>query len=1181
MTPLKYKFLFPLLVLIFAAVFSVGAMTFRETSRELERVVLSDMKTSASLLQNMAESWVSDRHLDISTLASNEVFIKSIGDTFISKASRKVANSRFDEMAENSTFYNRLLLVSGEGKILAASRYNENEALPQTYREFLNSASAEITEPQQVFQKSFRPDGKFRHILIGRLFKKDLSGQGIYPVDGYIIAEVNIPGLVKSIFDPITFGRTGHATLYDDQGINIGQHPERSLYELITSGSQKVATDQIYTVHSGGSDEVMVLKNLESLPWTIALRIRKDEITEPAYRLTYQILVIGLVVTFLATMMTMGFISWILNPIQSLAATAKAVTKEKDYTLRAVKYSNDELGVLVDSFNSMLAEIETYSENLKRAKEEADNANMMKSQFLATMSHEIRTPMNGIFGMTELLLSTHLTEKQKSYAQTVIRSADSLLGILNDILDFSKIEAGKMELDFAPFDLMAVIDDTAEIMAIQAREKAIELIVRYKPGTPQYYIGDSGRIRLILSNLVNNAVKFTEKGYVLIEVEEDRDRILDNDDRKKIRISIKDTGIGITPENQNLIFEKFAQADSSTTRKYGGTGLGLAICKQLSIMMGGDVSVKSEIGRGSEFSFTVMMQEDEKAIAKEDPSVERLKGVNVLIVDDIEVNCELLSDIFRSYGMKSTVCMDSEKAADVMREAARAGAPFHIAVVDYLMPKINGEDLGHIIKQDKEIADTALIMLTSASGVAGYSRRFHEAGYSSFLKKPLRHKELMDTLAHVWKRYAAGDRTSLIYFAGMDEPDKVKNSENIKFHNAKILLAEDNRTNQSFGIEILQSANCTVEIAVNGVEAIRQASNSKFDLIFMDCEMPEMNGYEATQQLTKLMDSGAIKAAPIIALTAHAQSDERQRCLAVGMSDYLSKPIRKAEMLAMIQKWAPDKVDGESLLENRFDGYRVLIVEDNRTNRMMAEKIMHGMGFAVNLAENGAEAVEIVKKITFDLVIMDIQMPVMDGMEATRQIRGLIEQGRIDNMPIIALTANAMEKDREECLAAGMSDYMAKPVKKAAFYNTISKWLEPRNLDKNGYFIGIDPGVHPILDQEILKVFRRKHKKKFFKEAEEYLYQTRLTINAIQEAWKEIKTEEMAKNAHGLLESSKEVGAIQMACLVQLLLDELKKYNDGNNKEFGRINRCVTDSLDKAFKNIAPQLDAAIQLTKQ
>jgi len=689
------------------------------------------------------------------------------------------------------------------------------------------------------------------------------------------------------------------------------------------------------------------------------------------------------------------------------------------------------------------ADMNMYLNQLEIAKMDADRANIMKSQFLATMSHEIRTPMNGVIGMTELLLETELNQRQKNYAKTVMNSAESLLVIINDILDFSKIEAGKMELEPVSFDLMQVVDEVADLMMPRVKEKTVELITRFAPGTPQYLIGDPVRIRQIITNLISNAVKFTEKGYVLVMVEGVEDEQVP-EGHKQIKISIKDTGIGISEEAQAKLFEKFSQADASTTRKYGGTGLGLAICKELTQMMGGDVHIESAPGKGTTFWLMLTLPEDTQAESYDEiEDVEGLKDIRVLIVDDMAVNREILKERLEALGMVCDMCGDGNQALEKLRTALKDN-PYQMAVLDYHMPGMNGDELARTIKGDPAISNTVLTLLSSMSS-RGHIKSFREAGFSAFLTKPVRGHDLEKMLALVWKEYKGGN-TQLILTSDQLPGAEREGFESYRFSDVHILVAEDNRTNQSFAIQILEDAGCTVTLAENGREAVEKTQESPPDLIFMDCEMPEIDGYEAAQIISEMKSDGLLADMPIVALTANTTNDDKGRSLAAGMCDLLSKPMRKKDMLGMVRKHLPDKAEGRDKAGMyRFDGCRVLLVEDNRTNRILAEELLEEMGFSFDTAENGQIACEKVREKSYDILLMDMQMPVMDGYDATKAIRALIADGVLQDMPIIALTANAMKGDREKCIEAGTNDYITKPVKKADLNSTIAKWLEPRS----------------------------------------------------------------------------------------------------------------------------------------
>ena len=692
------------------------------------------------------------------------------------------------------------------------------------------------------------------------------------------------------------------------------------------------------------------------------------------------------------------------------------------------------------------------------------------------------------------------------------------------------------------------------------------MIVRFVPDTPQYLIGDSGRIRQMIVNLVSNAIKFTEKGYVLIIVEEDKEAKL-RDGRLKIKISVQDTGIGIPKDKQQVIFDKFSQADSSTTRQFGGTGLGLAICRELSQMMDGEIGVDSDVGEGSTFWFTIALEKDSSEKKREIIPADNLDSLRVLIVDDVDVNCVLLEERLSGFGMRPDICNDSIEALKKMSEAVKQGDPYNIALIDYIMPGMNGEELAKEIKANEELNRTALIMLTAASGKADF-RRYSASGFSAFLTKPVYTEELLETLSLVWQEYNSGNTNAMITGDNSMANDNDNGMDVIQFRDTRILLAEDNKTNQGFAIEILEGANCNVDVAEDGKMAVDMVSGKPYDLIFMDCEMPEMNGFDASLIISKMKKDRVIEEIPIVALTANAMKGDKEKCLGAGMDDYLSKPMRKAEMLGMLRKFIPNKIDksATNMMEVRFDGYHILLVEDNRINRMMAEEMLDEIGFDIDMAVNGKESVNAVKNIKYDLILMDMQMPVMDGLEATRIIKKMASDGDIGNVPIIALTANAMEGDRNRCLEAGMDDYLSKPVKKADLNIVIAKWLEPNTeeeKDGNKEF--------PVLDEDFLYHYRDIMGKKFITGVEEFLKNTQEIINNIIEACNKGDVKTIKILAHSLKSSSAMLGAMELSRLAEILETDVHDMVENRGRAHPQnINADIAIDMDKALKRAAP-----------
>jgi signal transduction histidine kinase/CheY-like chemotaxis protein len=579
-----------------------------------------------------------------------------------------------------------------------------------------------------------------------------------------------------------------------------------------------------------------------------------------------------------------------------------------------------------------LQQMRSLVRSSRKAQIKAEEANRLKDSFLATMSHEIRTPMNGILGMAELILGSKPGSQAEGYARTLINSSESLLRIIDDILDFSKIEAGKMEIDPQPVNMLDLVDDVAALHALSAREKAIELVVHYLPGTEQFVHADSLRIRQILGNLCSNAIKFTKQGFIVIKVEEDRKSDLP-DDKVALTFSVADTGIGLSEEEQERIFDRFTQADGSTTRKYGGTGLGLSICKSLVEMMGGKLLVESAKGEGTTFHFTIEVTRNKSGINTV-AKTNTLKDVRVLIVDDLPLICDIVTEQLSVGQARCDKALSGEVALQMMREACKQNDPYQICIVDYLMPDMNGEMLGHTIKDDPELKNTCLIML-SAAGALFTDDIFAEKGFSAYFDKPIRGKVLLSSASTVWEKYQAGYTDTLIYVdtrnLGVDEHGEC----DIKLPHVRILITEDDLINQLYIKEVLEDMQCTYQIASNGKEAISWLQKEKFDLVLMDCMMPVMDGFEATKNICRMKDKHELpKTMPVIALTANAMKGDAQKCFEAGMDDYLSKPVRKAELATIIHKWTiQNSTEGKDTSDHKPEIENVVIPNDNVITR--------------------------------------------------------------------------------------------------------------------------------------------------------------------------------------------------------------------------------------------------------
>lgn len=659
---------------------------------------------------------------------------------------------------------------------------------------------------------------------------------------------------------------------------------------------QKLSTDELITA--------TVLWEGEHLG-QLELDVTLQPLRIQFYSQVLWVLLIAVIALLVCGLLTWALIASVLRPLGNLSELAQTIGREGQYQARAPESrARDEVSLLTRRFNAMLDRIETQDAELRlnqelleqrvlartielqTAREQAEAANKAKSEFLAVMSHEIRTPLNGIMGMTGLLLDTELDSKQKRFARVARRSSEELLLIINDILDFSKIEAGKLELEYRPFQLNLLVEDIAERYAPIAQGKNLELLCK-TPLPPLSVVGDSVRLGQIITNLLSNAIKFTEAGEVQVNIE----LLAEQDGKVQLEIGIRDTGIGINAEQQARLFQSFTQADSSMARKYGGTGLGLTISQRLTQMMGGEIHLHSEPGQGSYFHFQLSLQK-----VNDPGDYQLVKGfgqLHTLVVDDNPTNGEILDYWLRSWGMTPVIARSGREALTLLQQQAAAGTPFELMLTDWCMPEMDGGQLLDAVAADARFNNLAIIVLSSA----GLAARSEVAARAPQLLKPVRQSELHNLIAQV----IAGDLTRKFHAA-----DSTNGEAKVPQLEGRVLLAEDNLVNQEVASVMLQRLGLSLVIANNGQEAVGLLQQDVFDLVLMDCQMPIMDGFEATASIRQREAEFGLPAIPIIALTANAISGDREDCLARGMDDYLSKPFSPDQLYGVLARWLPE-----------------------------------------------------------------------------------------------------------------------------------------------------------------------------------------------------------------------------------------------------------------------------------
>ncbi|WP_053084507.1 hybrid sensor histidine kinase/response regulator [Catenovulum maritimum] len=942
-TSIKHTLILWFLILSIAPLILVSWLNFQSASQDLVKAASSQLENTSRLSIQFIKNWFDYRFMDLEAQAESETntrflielkqmleqentsppdFVESYSWT---KLTHKLGsdlvkyNYNYDYVYDlfliddNGNILFTVVKESDLGQSLLSSPELATSGLSQAYRYSLTTGKPAFSGIERYAPSN----GELAGFITAPIINDNAEIIGVFAI------QLRLDRIFNLLINHRENNNQINYYLINEQGLlytpintnNWNQvlssqvlTPPIRQWQTALQSNQILNHENIRTNTYIGPDSTPVIGTLHPIKianqnWALISEVNEDIALAPAKNLAYLGILLLFITSLLVVIVAIYRAKNITQPLSKLAkASMRVASGETNQQVEIIE--NNEIGKLAYAFNHMLTVRKQHEEELVLAKDKAEIAAQAKGDFLATMSHEIRTPMNGILGMLSLLLHDNLNEKQKHYAKLAKASGESLLTIINDILDFSKVDAGKLELENLDFNLRREIGDFSELMSFKAQEQGLELILDLTHIEQSMVKGDPGRLKQILTNLVGNALKFTEKGEIVIRASTKAI----NDSELSFHCSIQDTGIGINPDKTSSLFDSFTQVDASTTRKYGGTGLGLAIVKKLCLLMNGDISVTSQKGQGTCFTFHLKLgvsEQSEYVLPKFD-----IKQKHILIVDDNQTNLAVLQGQLENWGAIVTQASSADSALNLLDQTEYA-EQFEVALLDMQMPVMDGAELGTIIRQNKNLDHIKLIMMTSLDR-PGDPELFGEIGFNAYFTKPATTSDLLDSLAVVLSGGKVLEKaTPLVthnYLKSLKRADEATQDNQVNWReNKRLLLVEDNFINQTVALNLLENMQLNCDLAGDGVEALKALSDSElsqeYDLILMDCQMPEMDGYEATQHIRKGSAGEQFKNIPIIAMTANAMVGDKQKCLNAGMTDYLSKPIDPQALEKMIEKW--------------------------------------------------------------------------------------------------------------------------------------------------------------------------------------------------------------------------------------------------------------------------------------